>query len=403
MKKDKIVLFNTKSKCCGCGACENICPKNAIKMMEDKYGFIYPSIDEDKCIKCTLCNKVCAFQNSIVENSNIASYAVVSKSTNLKESASGGAFSAIAEEFILNGGYVFGAALERTGDRINVYHTVASDSKELKKLKGSKYVQSEMKDTYIQIKKLLKEGKKVLFSGTPCQCDALKYFVGKNSDNLYTMDIICHGVPNNRLFNDYLLVLETKFSKKVSKFNFRSKENGWGNFNAMIEFHDRTKTILSSLQSSYYYLFLSSYIYRQSCYSCKYANSNRITDITIGDYWGIENEHNEFVNKTKNNINIEEGVSCVIINSQKGQELFEKYKTSLSFEISAIDKITKYNKQLLCPSKEPKGREKLLDMYANKGYSKVENWFLIKIKKRKILNFIKSIIPIKIRRVFKYK
>lgn len=393
MNNEKVVLFNSKDECCGCGACENICPKNTIEMIEDKYGFIYPIIDEAKCIKCNLCNKVCAYQNSKLENTYIESYAAISKTTNLKESASGGAFSAIAEAFILDGGYVFGASLEKINNKINVTHTIASNIEELRKLKGSKYVQSEMKDTYTQIRKLLMEGNKVLFSGTPCQCDALRYFIGKKSDNLYIMDIICHGIPNNKLFNDYISFLETKFLKKISNFSFRSKEKGWGSYNAMVEFYDKTKTFFTSLQSSYYYLFLSSYIYRQNCYSCKYASSNRVSDITIGDYWGVENEHVDFLGESKNNININDGISCVIINSKKGQELFEKYKSSFIFEKSSIDKMIKYNKQLVSPCSKPTERQKLLDMYTNKGYVALENWFLIKMKKRRIFNIIKQAIP----------
>nr|MCR4903058.1 Coenzyme F420 hydrogenase/dehydrogenase, beta subunit C-terminal domain [Butyrivibrio sp.] len=195
------VLFENKKDCCACGACLNICPKQAISMHEDEYGFIYPVVDEKLCIGCGACKKDCSYQNKDETNVPLECYAAVSKNKDqAKRSASAGIFSALATKTLLNGGVVYGAAFDKAW---NVNHISIGSADELYKLQGSKYTQSNTGKTFSEVKKALIEGKNVLYSGTPCQIAGLKGFLGKDYNNLLTVDIVCHGVPNNKMFKEY--------------------------------------------------------------------------------------------------------------------------------------------------------------------------------------------------------
>ena len=207
MSKDKIILFDDKKNCCACGACMNVCPKDAIRMEEDDYGFLYPQIDETKCVQCGACKKVCAYQNGskLFEPKQV--FVAVSKNKKqLLNSASGGVFAAVATKILKDGGVVFGATLDFENGHANPHHIKIENQKQLTKLQGSKYVQSAIGITYKQTKDYLKKGRIVLFSGTPCQISGLYEYLGKEYDNLYTIDVICHGVPNAKFFDDYLQI-----------------------------------------------------------------------------------------------------------------------------------------------------------------------------------------------------
>ena len=254
-------LFKNKFDCCGCEACANVCSKGAISMQEDENGFRYPLIDNSKCIDCGLCRKVCAFQN--IEETNCAKdvYVAASKDDEqILKSASGGIFAVIAKEVIEKGGIVCGSALMVKNNKVCVEHILIDSIKDISKLQGSKYVQSNINDCYKRIKQLLADGRIVLFSGTPCQCSGLKGFLRKPYDNLYIIDIICHGVPNQRFLNDYI---EYKHPSKteVSGFAFRDKSRGWG-LTGRIDYEDGSSKLVPAGLSSYYSLFLDSQIYK---------------------------------------------------------------------------------------------------------------------------------------------
>ena len=221
----EIKLFKEKNDCCACGACLNICPKQAISMQKDEYGFLYPQIDKGKCIKCGLCLKTCAFQNSELKNIPIKTYAAQSDNTDLKESASGGIFASIATNVLREGGVVYGAAMEMENDKLIVRHIAVENDADLIKLQGSKYVQSSTEKIYQDVKKKLNDNRLVLFSGTPCQVDGLNSYLGKTYDNLITIDIICHGVPNNQMFQDYIALLEEKYKDKIIKAGYIDDED----------------------------------------------------------------------------------------------------------------------------------------------------------------------------------
>lgn len=370
-------LFENKSDCCGCGACMNICSKNAISMDKDEYGFIYPHINSNLCIQCGMCEKVCAYQNIKENNEPMSVYAAVTKNTDIMKSASGGAFASIAAHILDNGGVVYGSSMETVSDNLLPMHIRVNNREELLKLMGSKYVQSNMGNTYLDIKKDLKSGKQVLFSGTPCQVASLKGFLQKQYDNLYTVDIVCHGVPSSQLFQDYLSVFENKLDGKITEFLFRDKKVGWG-LTAKVTYirdnKERYKWIPSGA-SSYYTAFLNSDIYRENCYSCKYAGKNRPGDLTVGDYWGIEKVHPEYLSKNDGFINVGKGSSCIIVNSQNGANLIDECIDYLTFKPSSYEKAAKENGQLTHPSVKGKNRDLILDSYKSGGYEAVEKMF----------------------------
>lgn len=393
----EIKLFKDKNDCCACGACLNICPKQAISMQKDEYGFLYPQIDKGKCIKCGLCLKTCAFQNSELKNIPIKTYAAQSDNTNLKESASGGIFASIATNVLREGGVIYGAAMEMENDKLTVRHIAVENDADLIKLQGSKYVQSSTEKIYQDVKKKLNDNRLVLFSGTPCQVDGLNSYLGKTYDNLITIDIICHGVPNNQMFQDYIALLEEKYKDKIIDFKFRDKTKGWGLTAKGYTAKGYTAKIPANV-SSYYYMFLKSYIYRDSCYSCKYACKNRCGDITIGDYWGIEKAHPEVLKENDYRLDYKNGISCLIVNTERGTRILEKYKSSLRLLDSAFEKVANENGQLNHPSLvESNKRARILDVYKFKGYVAVGKLF----KWIKCINMLKVLVPSGLKKVLK--
>ena len=386
-------LVNKKDKCCGCGLCAIKCPKNAILIKEDEYGFKYPYINKDKCINCGICKRMCEY-NEEEKNTNdycTKAYAAYSKNESiLNSTASGGVFTTIAKDFVEKGGIVFGCSLEKENNEFVAKHIKITETCNLEKIKGSKYIQSDISNLFNEIKNELHSNKKVLFSGTPCQVAAVKAYT-KNDDNLFTMDIICHGVPNNKMFNDYINFLNEKNNIQIKDFKFRDKKKGWGLYYRYY-YYDVSKQnnyqkVLPAFKSSYYQLFLDSFIYRENCYNCPYANKNRIGDITIGDYWGIEKEHPKLISDKK--IRVEKGVSCIIVNSDKGEKLIKYFSNNIQMYCSEFDKIKKHNYQLEGPSMMRNERNKILDIYKKQGFESVDNYYN---KKNRIKNIIKSII-----------
>lgn len=387
------VLYERKEDCCGCGACLNICPKHAISMKEDECGFIYPVIDETKCVRCNACKKVCAFQNSVLNHNPVKCYAAISKNkTQAQKSASAGIFAAIAEIFIKNGGIVFGAAF--TSDW-GVHHESVSNLDELVQLQGSKYAHSDTERTFSEAKEYLDSGKKVLYSGTPCQIDALLRYLGRDYDNLVTIDIVCHGVPSSKMLKDYLKLLENKYKGKIRKFTFRDKQIGWG-INGSIVINSKKMKIWQSA-SSYLYYFSKGWLYRENCYKCKYANMHRPADLTIGDYWGIEKQHPELFNCDE--WNEANGISLIIVNNKKGKSLLESVKTITAKE-SSFSKIAQKNGQLIQPSEKGQ-RDVIIKQYYLNGWISIERLFNKTIGVRKYSSQVKSIIPQRIKRIVK--
>lgn len=396
----KIVLFKDKKDCCACSACMNTCPKSAINMVEDEYGFLYPQINEVLCVKCGACLKVCGFQNSELNSVPMNTYVAVSKNTDILKSASGGVFASLADAVIEDGGIVYGVSMEHIDSKLVPMHISVEKKEELLKLQGSKYVQSSIGMIYSEIKKHLQSGRQVLFSGTPCQVDGLKSFLKESYDNLLLVDIICHGVPSSKFFQAYIKFLEEKTNSKVIDYKFRDKTTGWGltgritlkNKNGIIK-----HKIFHCQESSYYMLFLNGHIYRESCYQCKYASQNRAGDITIGDYWGVEKEHPDLLNVKTGGIDKSKGVSCLIVNTLNGKTWLKKYGSGIQLWESSFEKVAKKNKQLNSPSNlDEKKRNLILNIFKDEGYFAVDKWFYkeagIHIYKAKIKKIIKKFI-----------
>ena len=380
-----------KLECCGCSSCVQKCPQNAMEMKANEEGFFYPEINKEKCINCGLCVKVCP-QLKDIKNADEGfpqAYAMRNKNDEeLKGSSSGGIFSIIANYVLENNGVVFGAAYD---ENLKVNHIKVENKIELEKLRSSKYVQSNINDTYKETEVELKKGKKVLFSGTPCQVAGLNSYLMKDYENLITCDLVCHGVPSQKLFEKYLEYLSKKFKSKVIKYNFRSKEKkGWGLL-TKVETEDGKIRFIEPDFDPYYSNFLRSTIYRENCYSCHYTNYNRVADITLADYWGINGIHPEFYS--------EQGNSLILINNEKASELLELFKDKIEILLTEIDKAANRNKNLIQPSKRSEMRDNIYNGISELDSSKyIKKNLKIQYTPKKIL---KAIIPTKIKKMLK--
>lgn len=378
-------LLKEKKDCSGCSACFNICPKNAIEMKEDEKGFKYPVIDQTKCINCGLCRNSCPVLKDLKQNNEIEAYACYNR--NIEErlkSSSGGIFILIARKIIERKGVVFGACLD---EEFKVKHSYAETIEELNKFMGSKYVQSTIGGMYKKAKEFLDNGRYVLFTGTPCQIEGLKSYLNKEYYKLYTQDIICHGVPSPLVWEKYKNYRENKDKKKPINISFRNKENGWYKFN--MKFSYLTNHYKKSQSKDLFMkAFLKNTILRDSCYDCHFKKKNRNSDITLADYWGIQNVHkNLFDNK---------GTSLLIINSDKGKKIFEIIKEELIYEKTELDVAIKYNPSMIKSVNADPNREKFFKNINNMEFDKLVDKYTIKFKKisiiKRILRKGKSIV-----------
>ena len=390
-KMKDFIKIEKSSDCCGCGACVNACPKSAISMKEDEAGFIYPSVNETLCVKCGKCVSVCTFtsKQSGAHGEPEVYAAVNSNEEILMESSSGGIFSVLAETVIDKGGCVFGAAW---ADDLSVRHICVDNKTDLNKLRGSKYVQSMTGDTFKQAKELLKKGKYVCYSGTPCQISGLKSYLGSDYDNLLTVDIICHGVPSIKMLRDDLAYVSGKDPAEIKAVKFRDKSSGWGVKGSFISSGKKTKYDAGS--SPYYFYFLKGELYRESCYNCRFPSEGRQGDITLGDYWGIRHE----LVSQMGGIDPDKGVSCVLVNSEKGKKWLEMIKGGLAIAKSDRKSVEARNKQLTSSSVHLPEHDTLLENYINSGYTASFKAGYKKHTKDHIVRFIKNMIPSKAKR-----
>ncbi len=387
---DKFIVINNPKECCGCAACLNICPKDAIGMIEDEAGFIYPKVDTDLCINCGMCKSVCTFnEKSSGGDPEPKVYAgVINDRGILGNSSSGGVFSALANAVLQKGGVVFGAAWD---EDLSLSHIAVHSGKELERLRGSKYVQSSVGTTYREAKALLDAGEYVCYSGTPCQISGLKAYLKKDYDNLLTIDIICHGVPSLRMLKDDLRYVSGKNPGELSDVKFRDKSYGWGVKGSIITENKKMK--YNAGTSPYYFYFLKGEVYRESCYNCRFPSEKRQGDITLGDYWGIRQE----LIKSLGDVDPDLGISCILVNSKKGEEWLEMAKGSLSLAVSDLSSVKKKNGQLTEHSKPLPEHEELLDGYIRDGYSSFTKGYK-KHTKDHIVRGIKNMIPAKAKR-----
>lgn len=322
-----MLAYDKKENCAGCSACMNICPLDAISMQADKEGFLYPVTDEEICNDCGLCQKICPFHNDYRISGNFQQplvYAAKHRSDEVRmNSSSGGMFTAISDYILGNEGVIYGAAFDKD---FKVCHQKAVNEGERNKFRGSKYVQSDLKGIFTEIKNELRQGKMVLFTGTPCQNAGLHAYLKKSYENLYLCDIVCHGTPSPLIFKDYIKYCERKNKSKIKAYYCRYKGNGWHSHTEKAIYVNGKEDYTSTLSQSYKNLFYSHTILRPSCHNCKFKNFQRPSDITIADFWGIERSMPEI----DDNI----GVSLVLINSSKGTKLFDKAKNQIHYRES---------------------------------------------------------------------
>lgn len=317
-----------KKDCNGCGLCSLKCPKKAITMIEDNEGFVYPVIDKSKCINCNICKNICPNREYNLNN-KIKAYAAINKNKeDLSNSSSGGMFVLLAKYVLKNNGVVFGVKYDKN---LTAVHSYTLNEDELIYFQGSKYVRSDLKNSFVEVKEMLKD-KMVLFTGTPCQCQALRSFLGKDYTNLLTCDIICHSNPSPKVFKLYKEYLERKYSKRIKNIYFRTKKIGWHCDKSIIQFVDDTEII----ESSYYHAFLVELLNRPSCHNCHFCSSNRLSDFTIGDAWGIE----KLLKETTNN---NTGISLLCVNTDKANKTLQSIKKHVDLTEIDLNEIYKYN------------------------------------------------------------
>ncbi len=368
-----------KTNCTGCFACYNVCPKNAITMQEDEYGYIYPIINDEKCINCNLCKKICPSITKLEFHQPDVCYAVYSNDNKIRsKSTSGGVATVLSKNIITKGGIVYGASFI---ENCEVSHIRIDNEKDLHKLQGSKYVHSYIQDTYKNVKQDLIDNKEVLYIGTPCQIAGLKNFLGKEYEKLYLIDIICHGVPSQKYLKDE--VNRINKSLDIDRVLFRDSNN-YG----LSIVKDSKITFTSSIKESPYAdSFMEGLTLRPNCYDCKYAGKDRISDITIGDFWGLSKE-SKFYNDRHN------GISTVIISTNKGMELFERCKSNFNFEQRDYSESVNGNTQLRTPAPKNKNYNKFQRLYLKKGfyYAYKKSTFIAKTKRKikRILGVVRS-------------
>lgn len=370
--------------CTGCGACANVCSVQAITMKENEKGFLIPFINKEKCINCNACETVCPLNKDNSESSfTPKAYCFISKDEDiLSLSTSGGAFALFAHEILKNQGVVFGAVYD---ENLKVCHKSATNPEELQEMHGSKYVQSNIKNTYKEAKSYLKQGKQVLYTGTPCQTAGLRSYLGKDYENLITTDIVCHGVPSRKIFELFKEELSKKYiDETIENIRFRPSEKPWGPFHYIKIKTNKNEYIINGEETSFIKAFGNLSI-NDSCLNCKFNKIPRYADITIGDFWGIENIMPDFYN--------EKGVSVILIHSEKGNNIFERLKCNGICKDLTFSDAVKYNYNVLQSTKPHKDREKFWkDIQKGKSLHKTVNKYVKKYPN--ILKFIyKKLLP----------
>lgn len=386
--KERIPLPSIEH-CTGCQACRVACPTNAIAMQENEKGNIYPIVDEELCINCNKCARICPELSSInCHSTQDKVYALwVNQPKKRKFSTSGGASYILAKTIIERGGYFCGVVYHDGGAE----HRICDDINELYRFQGSKYVHSDVKDVYKEIELLLKSEKEVLFTGTPCQIAALRSYLRKDYDNLYCIDVVCHGVPSKKVLGDRISYIERVHGKKVIDIRFRDKNPDQHTTYMKYTFNDGSFIKNSVCVDTYFRSFVLNYILRDNCFNCSYSKSERCSDITIADFWGYQPRKLKYHSHRN-------GTSLVIVNSEKGSSLFDDIKEYCTIDSSYdFNYAVKGNHNLKAPQIRPDNYYEFWQRYLN-GETleslQCEYYPSIKYVKPSILSKIKQLIVI---------
>lgn len=368
-------VYSDKKFCSGCGACSQSCKLNAIEMKTDSEGFWYPHINQELCVNCGKCKEVCPFVKENKSERTPEVYAAKNSSDETrKNSASGGIFTLLSDYVLKQNGVIYGAVF---GEDMQVAHIRVMDGEKRDAMRGSKYIQSRLDGIFKQVEQDVKENRSVLFSGTPCQVAGLKAYLGKDYPNLLLCDIVCHGVTSPKVFREYLSYIGQKYHSKVTQMCFRDKEQGWSNQKWKITLQSGETLVDNKDVDIYKRLYYSHVIHRPSCHECPYTSTIRQGDISMGDFWGIENSLPEFKDEL--------GVNVLFVNTKKGASVFEQIKSDIKYQTSNLKDCLQ--PQLQYPTEKSEKREAFWKKYEQRGFSGIIKKYglesiLQKIKRR---------------------
>ena len=358
-----MILADSKL-CTGCTACANICPNGCITMTFNAYGFCFPEIDSESCVECGACRSACPVLNRNNEHSEkTAAYAAFSNNTEIREeSSSGGIFTELAAEIIKRGGVVYGAAYDES---FRVFHRCAQTLEETAPLRGAKYAQSELGESFSSIRKRLKNGQSVLFSGTPCQIAGLKAFLKHDYENLFCVDLVCHGVPSPMVWEKYVRYRAASDCNGVmpQSVNLRCKSSGWSRYSYSVDFSygNSMRYLRKNGDDPFMKLFVNDYILRESCGFCREKGYNRKSDITLGDFWGIWDIAPEMDDNR--------GTSLLLTHSKKGESLLKSVRDRIEIKQVSPEETSRMNPAMLHSAIHKKERKAILDSIAQGGFN----------------------------------
>lgn len=378
-----MIARKEKNRCSGCSACYAVCPKNCISMKADKEGFLYPEVDETKCIHCNKCKAVCPFENLTSDEIVIpTAWGANANDEKLRlVSSSGGVFSLLAKYTLNVGGTVCGSAM--SDDCKYAHHVFADDESQLAKLRGSKYLQSFVEDTYKQTKEKLEKGTAVLYLGTPCQIAGLKAFLSKEYTNLLCVGIFCHGAPSPALWSEYVEYCNEKLGAPIANVQFRNKDKGWNKFGLRMETETGVVQNKIAQKDPYMRMFLRNFSLRPSCYQCTAKNNACNADLMIGDFWGVQSIVEELYDNA--------GTSVIFAYSEKGKRVIDEIKNEMKiYEIQYEDAVM-HNSAYTRSVPMPEIREKFFEDFGDVDFASLEKKYVPISTKEHIKMFLEKI------------
>ena len=382
------IKLAASEKCTGCGSCAAVCPRGAIKMTRDREGFVAPTVDADICIRCGICQRYCPelSPDDIVGGEIQGVYAAWHRDAVVRwNSSSGGAFSALAETVLERGGVVFGAAFD---EKMKLRHIAVEDVEGMRRVRGSKYVQSDITGCFASISEYLKKGREVLFVGTSCQIAGLKKHFGSNYSGLICCDLVCHGVPSPWFFFEYLNWVEARLKRgHIHDYHFRDKHSGW--YDALrYAFTDDGGHRMCGAEDCYFHAFNVNVMLRRCCYECRYKKLVQQADFTLGDFWGIGRQGGfEHVREIAN------GVSLILVHSDAGARLLKASESRLMLFPRTLEEAIASNHPLVSSVDKPEVRECIFETLRNGGFEAVRRRFLKKNLRTRIVSFIRERCP----------
>lgn len=382
-----------KNACTGCAECVSVCPVQCITMRTDDEGFLFPNVDSGRCVECGQCVRQCPAHQGPVKHSPQRAYAFQRKDRSAtRKSSSGGAAALLAEYVLGRQGVVYGCVLD---EGMQVRHVRVTTEDDAARLRGSKYVQSDFSQVYKALKADCEAGKEVAVFGTPCQIAGVRNFLGQDYEKLLLVDLICHGVPNQRLFDQYLVWKVKKMGGgQMVSYLFRDKTNAdWGTTYRATTITTTTTTTGPATLDPYYSAFIYAETYRESCYRCRYAELNRVGDITVGDYWGVKQEHPDLAELSK------DGLSAVLVSTEKGQRYIDAISGEAMLVETTAAQIARHNTNLVQPSMRPSIRNEFYKQIEKHGFSWANQTMLS--GKRFYINLVKYKMPAGIKQKLK--